>query len=149
MDVLLDTNILTRCAQPAHPHHPLAHAAIAALVTAGHRLCLVPQVLYEYFVVCTRPQQQNGGLGMSNADGVAEVKRLQSLFALLPDPPDLYPVWLRLIQQHAVVGKRAHDTRLVAAMTAAQIPAILTFNASDFRPFPGITVLEPASVTAP
>lgn len=45
MDVLLDTNVLTRCIEPAHPHHPIAHAAIAALVRRGDRLCLVPQVL--------------------------------------------------------------------------------------------------------
>lgn len=55
MDVLPDTNILARCIEPTHPHHQLANDAIAALVNRGDRLCLVPQVLYEYFVVCTRP----------------------------------------------------------------------------------------------
>src|SRR5947208_3189795 len=146
MDVLLDTNILTRCIEPAHPHHQLANDAVAALIRRGDRLCLVPQVLYEYFVVCTRPQQENGGLGMSNAEGVAEIKRVQSLFELLLDPPNLYSVWLQLIEQHAVMGKRAHDARIVAALAAGQIPAILTFNDRDFRRYQGFTVLDPAQL---
>jgi len=41
MDVLLDTNILARCIEPAHPHHKLANDAIAGLVHRGDRLCLV------------------------------------------------------------------------------------------------------------
>ena len=148
MDVLLDTNILARCIEPAHPHHKLANDAIAALVQRGDRLCLVSQIMYEYFVVCTRPQQANGGLGMSNPDGVAEIKRVQNLFELLPDPPNLFPVWLQLIEQHAVIGKHAHDARIVGALSAGRVPAILTFNARDFRRYPGITVLEPAQVVA-
>jgi hypothetical protein len=103
---MLDTNVLARCIEPAHPHHPIAHGAIAALVRRGDRLCLVAQVLYEYFVVCTRPQHAYGGLGMSNADGVAELKRVLTLFALLPEPPNLYLAWLDLIERHAVMGKR-------------------------------------------
>ena len=112
----------------------------------GDRLCLLPQILYEYFVVCTRPQRENGGLGMSNAQAVAEIKRVQSLFELLPDPPDLYPAWLQLIEQHDVMGKRAHDARLAAALIAGQIPAIVTFNSRDFRRYAGIKVLEPAQL---
>jgi predicted nucleic acid-binding protein len=144
MDVLLDTNILARCIEPTHPHHQLANDAIAVLVRRGDRLCVVSQILYEYFVVCTRPQQENGGLGLSNREAIAEVKRVQSLFQLLPDSPGLYHVWLELIEKHAVMGKRAHDARIAAALMAGQIPAILTFNARDFRRYPGITVLEPA-----
>jgi predicted nucleic acid-binding protein len=148
MDVLLDTNILARCIEPGHPHHQLANDAIAVLVKRGDRLCLVSQILYEYFVVCTRPQQENGGLGMSNMEGVAEIKRVEALFALLPDSPKLYSVWLQLIEQHAVMGKRAHDARIAAALIDGQIPAILTFNARDFRRYSGITVLEPTEVVA-
>ncbi|HZL37924.1 MAG TPA: hypothetical protein VFC78_21585 [Tepidisphaeraceae bacterium] len=148
MDVLLDTNILARCVEPAHPSHQIANDAIGTLVKRGDRLCLVSQILYEYFVVCTRPQKANGGLGMSNAEGVGEIKRVVALFSLLPDPPNLYSVWLRLIEQHAVMGKQAHDARIVAALVAGRVPAILTFNARDFRRYPEIMVREPAQVTA-
>lgn len=92
MDVLLDTNILARTVEPAHPHHTSANAAVMALATRGERLVVVPQVLYEYFVVCTRPQAQNGGLGMSNSQAVAELDKVRSLFDLLPDSGAIYPI---------------------------------------------------------
>jgi predicted nucleic acid-binding protein len=148
MDVLLDTNILARAIEPAHPHHRPAHDAIAAIATRGDRLCLLPQVLYEYFVVCTRPQQEAGGMGMSNPDALAELRRVQALFHLLPDPPALYTTWLDLIERHAVMGKRAHDARLAAALIASSVPAILTFNSRDFRRYTGIVVLDPLQMTA-
>jgi hypothetical protein len=55
MDLLLDTNLLTRCIEPGHPLHGTATAAIKELSARNDRLCIVPQVLYEQFVVCTRP----------------------------------------------------------------------------------------------
>ena len=61
--VLLDTNILTRYAQPAPPHHAAAAGETAALRLRGESLVVVPQVLYEFWAVCTRPLAQNG-LGM-------------------------------------------------------------------------------------
>jgi hypothetical protein len=54
MNVLLDTNILTRLAQHAHPMHAAARDAVAALQRAGETLRLVPQNLYEFWVVATR-----------------------------------------------------------------------------------------------
>lgn len=74
MNTLLDTNILTRSVQPNHPMHQLAVDAVAALRQQGDQLYLVPQTLYEFWVVCTRPITQNG-LGLSAADTQAEVAR--------------------------------------------------------------------------
>ena len=149
MDVLLDTNVLARCIEPAHPHHRVASQAVAALVGRGDRLCVVPQILYEYFVVCTRPQHARGGLGMSSAEGVAELERVQTLFALLPEPPHLYSTWLELIKRHGVAGKPAHDARIAAALIAAGIPTLLSFNAQDFARYPDLTVIDPAQLTSP
>src|SRR5262249_46175376 len=64
MNVLLDTNILGRMAEPGPVQHQLAVDAVAALVCRGDSPCLVPQVLYEFWVVATRPAAANG-LGMT------------------------------------------------------------------------------------
>jgi predicted nucleic acid-binding protein len=48
-----------------------------------------------------------------------------------------------------VLGKNAHDTRLVAAMLVHGVTHLLTFNVTDFSRFPGLTVLDPATVTLP
>ena len=55
MRVLLDTNVLCRLAQKGHPLHSAAEDAVLKVREDGHEPCLVPQVLYEYWVVATRP----------------------------------------------------------------------------------------------
>ena len=48
--------------------------------------------------------------------------------------------------KHSVLGKQAHDTRLVALMEAHGLTHLLTFNAGDFARFPGVTCVEPADI---
>jgi predicted nucleic acid-binding protein len=64
----------------------------------------------------------------------------------LPDTPALFPEWERLVVQHSVSGKNTHDARIVAAMNIHGVTQILTFNDGDFKRYPGITSLTPASV---
>jgi predicted nucleic acid-binding protein len=66
--VLLDTNILLRLAAASHPTHADAVAAVHRIRQRGDQAVIVPQVLYEYWVVATRPTTQNGfGLTPSDA----------------------------------------------------------------------------------
>jgi predicted nucleic acid-binding protein len=126
----------------------LAQAAVLSLHQGGQTLHTVAQNVYEFWVVATRPVAANG-LGLSTAAALAEVTRLTALFPLFPDTPAVYPEWLRLVSTHQVSGKNAHDARLVAAMAVHGISHLLTFNIADFARFPGITVLDPASLAAP
>jgi predicted nucleic acid-binding protein len=81
--------------------------------------------------------------------GVAsELARLKSMFLLLPETPAIYPVWEALVIQHQVSGKPAHDARLVAAMQAHNLTAILTFDKTGFSRYPGIKVVHPEQVKA-
>jgi predicted nucleic acid-binding protein len=147
MSVLVDTNLLTRSLQPTSPHFPAASTAIQALTARGERLCVVPQVLYEFWVVCTRPVGLNG-LGITTAQAAAEQARLLSIFDLLPDRPAVFPEWQRLVVSHDVKGRNAHDARLVAAMLVHGVDRLLTFNGTDFARFPGLTVLAPGDFLA-
>jgi predicted nucleic acid-binding protein len=104
--------------------------------------------LYEFWVVATRPVAGNG-LGLSAAEASAELARLRALFPLLLDTPAIFAEWERLVNVHQVLGKNAHDARLVAAMVVHGLTHILTFNTADFSRFPGITVIDPATVTPP
>ena len=45
---------------------------------------------------------------------------------------DVYAEWERLAIEHEVIGKKAHDARIVAAMNVYGITSILTFNVDDF-----------------
>ena len=81
MSTLLDTNILTRLVQTALPLHTVTVDALAELRRRGEVLCIVPQNLYEFWVVGTRPTAQNG-LGLSPAQAQTELVRLKGLFSL-------------------------------------------------------------------
>lgn len=145
MRVLVDCHILTRSAQPGHPMHIEALDAVRTLKQSGEELCAVPQNLYEFWVVATRPMDVNG-LGMSTTQAQAELTRIKSFFRVLPDIPAIYPEWEKLVVQHAVSGKNAHDARIVAAMNVHGITHLLTFNAADFKRFHGLSVISPAAV---
>ena len=143
--MLIDTSTLLRTLQIRHPQYETAARALELLPGSGRYLHIVPQNLVELWVVATRPVEQNG-LGMTPSVVAAELARLKGMFELLPETPAIYPVWESLVIQHRVYGKPAHDARLVAAMQAHGITAILTFDRSGFSRYPGIEVVHPADV---
>src|SRR6266705_4736566 len=111
MPTLVDTNLLLRSTEPAHPMYAPAMNAIAILRTRGERLCVVPQNLIEFWSVCTRPVERNG-LGMTAAEAQVELARLEALYIVLPDTPAIYQEWRQLVVTHAITGVNVHDARL-------------------------------------
>jgi predicted nucleic acid-binding protein len=147
MRVLIDTNMLIRLLNPADAQHAVARQATNRLLLGGDELVLVSQTLYEFWVVATRPANQNG-YGLSAAAATAELVSLHQQFTILDDTPQVRPEWERLVTTYGVVGKTGHDARFVAAMLVHGLTHILTFNVRHFARFPGITILEPAAVAA-
>jgi predicted nucleic acid-binding protein len=145
--VLVDTSVLTRTLQPHHSLYALTDRAVERLLAQSRELHIVPQNLIELWVVATRPLEQNG-LGMMPHAAVGELARIKNMFEFLPETPAIYPIWESLVVQHKVSGKLAHDARLVAAMQAHGLTAILTFDKSGFSRYSGIEVVHPADVTA-
>ena len=145
MLILVDANILLYGADPASPFYPDSVRATNALRLRGDTPCIVPQSLYEFWVVATRPTAYRG-LGLTPAQAQAELISIQRLFPFLADTPAIYPEWERLIVQHAVSGKNGHDTRYVAAMNVHGITHLLTDNKGDFKRFTNITALATADV---
>jgi predicted nucleic acid-binding protein len=143
MAILADTNILLRSLYPDHSHYSAAQNALAALRSRGEVLCVAPQNLIEFWAVATRSRADNG-LGMTTAKAASEITSLRRLFRLLPATQAVLDTWQRMVIELGVSGKSAHDTHLAALMRVYAITDILTFNGSDFRRFPGITVLDPS-----
>jgi predicted nucleic acid-binding protein len=142
MDVLTDTNILVRGVHRKAAKHREVLRALPILRSRGDRVCVVPQNLYEFWAVATRPLDSNGlGLTPFQADRITS--RIEELCAVLRDPRELYDEWRRLIVAHAISGKKAHDARLAAAMNLHGIKHILTLNPGDFGRYPGISIIEP------
>lgn len=145
---LLDSNILLRSLDKAHPHHGIVRRAIPALMAEGALLHPAAQSLVEFWAVATRPTAVNG-LGLTPALAQVEIANFKAAFTRLEDAPGIYPEWERLVTTYAVIGKQAHDARLVAAMHVFGLTHLLTFNVSDFRRYQtaeDIIVVDPAQV---
>ncbi len=145
MRILVDTNVLTRTADVAHPHHPVALAAMKIISARDDVPCIVPQNLYEFWVVCTRPVSENG-LGMNTNIVRERIRDLKQALHFLDDVPGIVTVWEELAASYQVQGKSAHDARLIAAMTVHGLTDVLTFNHQHFRRYQGITVRAPESI---
>jgi hypothetical protein len=74
------------------------------------------------------------------------VARLKGIFFLLPDTPAIYVAWESLVVQYQVIGKPAHDARLVAAIQVHGLTGILTFDKTGFSRYAGIEVVHPSDV---
>jgi predicted nucleic acid-binding protein len=145
MRFLLDTNLLLRLGDTAHPMHANSRLAVKWLHSYAHQCVIVPQNLYEYWVVATRPCENNG-LGMSTVDADAAVSRWLTIFRLLLDERGIFPNWQHLVSTNDVKGKNAHDARLVAAMQRHRVANLLTFNKADFSRFGDIAVFTPTEI---
>jgi predicted nucleic acid-binding protein len=146
--ILLDTNLLIRISRSSEPQAGVARAAIQTLFGRGERLIIVPQNLYEFWAVATRPPGPppagSNGLGMPPAQAAQWLRFFQRRFTLLHDRQELSGLWQALVETHSVTGYRCHDVRLVAAMQSYGITRLLTFNATHFRGMP-IALVDPFS----
>jgi hypothetical protein len=118
--ILLDTNLLIRMTRSLDPQCGVARNAIQTLRARRERLIVVPQNLYEFWAVATRPvgapPAGGNGLGMSTGQAGQWLRFFLRRFTFLPDHNQLSNLWLALVESHGVTGFRAHDVRLVAAM---------------------------------
>ncbi len=147
--ILLDTNLLLRITNSADPLCALSRTVIHKLLSKRERLIIVPQNLYEFWVVATRragsPPAGQNGLGMLPEQASQWLSFFQRRFTLLPDREELCARWHDLVRTREIKGFRAHDARLVAAMGSYGITRLLTLNANDFTGFT-VTVVDPSSV---
>ena len=143
MDILADTNILVRRINRYDKQHRETRAALKSAAENGHRICIVPQNVIECWNVCTRPVERNG-LGLSAAHAERITARIEDLFPLLPERPEIFSEWKRLVARYAVMGLKVYDARLVASAVVHGIEALLTFNAGDFRRYMEVKVLHPS-----
>ena len=142
MKILIDTNVLVRSVERAHPLLRVARDALRHLYEQNHELYVATQNISEFWNVCTRPAKLNG-LGNSIEATSRLTSRLESFFTILPESMETFRQWRGLIVAHGVKGAKVHDARLAATILAYKLDAILTFNADDFARYP-ITTLDPA-----
>jgi predicted nucleic acid-binding protein len=147
MAILVDTNILLRLRDPADPRYAACLAVLDSVQATRHGLSICAQVMIEYWVAATRPTAQNG-FGLTPDEARSDLVRLRGFLPCLPEAPDVADRWLRLVTQHSVSGKPAHDTRLVALMEAHGVRRLLTLNPGDFARYPNVECVRPDQLLA-
>ncbi len=147
MTFLIDTNVLLRFFELSDPSNPEIVAALDSLRKSGVPCHVCAQVLIESWVVATRPLDVNGlGFDLEKADG--HMDEIEILFPCLPEPEDMAARWRTVVQSYSVLGKKAHDARIVAFMMAHGITHLVTLNPSDFARYPEITAITPSEIVA-
>jgi predicted nucleic acid-binding protein len=139
--ILLDTNILLRLADLQSVEYPLVERTLKQVIQVGEIPVIGLQVMVEFWVVATRPVTNNG-LGWKADKAEAVLRLMKSRFPCIDDRADTAIQWFGLVTQHQIIGKRAHDIRLIALMKSHGIQRLLTLNPADFRGL-GIDVVEP------
>jgi predicted nucleic acid-binding protein len=146
MAYLFDTNLFLRLARQNDPQRQLALEALQRLRSRNEVACFTPQVLSEFWNVCTRPASARGGLGLSLTQTERKARLIERYFRLLPDSLATFEEWRRLVVTHSVMGVEVHDAKLVASMNVYLITHLITFNVADFKRYSGITAVSPGDV---
>lgn len=148
MAYLLDTGILLRLFDRSHPDCLTIRAAVRSLKLRQEVLCTSHQNIAEFWNVSTRPTSARGGLGLPVAQLAPRVAFIERLCMLVSSDHRAYLEWRRIVVQLNITGVSVHDARIAAVMMVHNVTNILTLNPQDFQRYPGITAVEPKSVTA-
>ena len=132
--VLLDTNILLAATDEGRAEHGRALIALNEWPAAGTALYTSGQSLREYFCVATRAVRSNG-LGLAQADAVANVKVLRARLRFLDETDKVAERLVELLSGPACEGKQVHDANVVATAIVHGIGTIVTMNHGDFVRF--------------
>ena len=142
MAFVIDTGVLLRAFEESDPHHQTVRQMLKTSRRAGWELITFPQNMAELWVVSTRPTDHNG-YGQSTEATMKRIAFLERLGVVLPEHPESYETWKRLVVENQVQGKPTHDARIVAQMFAHGLSTIITLNPKDFLRYSALTVLTP------
>lgn len=144
-DYLFDTNIFLRLAENNSSERPIILNCIRKIRQQNKTICYTPQILAEFWNVCTRPVSARGGFGLSVEQTERKVNLLQKYFELLPDTSATFTEWRKLVSDYKITGVQVHDTKLVASMNVHKVEYLVTLNEKDLKRF-SINVISPNDV---
>ncbi len=144
-DYLFDTNIFLRLAEKRSPERPAILNAIRKIRAKNQTICFTPQILAEFWNVCTRPATARGGFGLSLSQTERKVNLLQKYFELLPDNFQTFAEWRKIVSDYGISGVQVHDAKLVASMNVHKVEYLVTLNEKDFKRF-GINIVRPEDI---
>ena len=146
MAYLFDTNNFLRLVEKQSAHRQIVLEAIRKIRLNNQIIYYTPQVLAEFWNVCTRPQTARGGFGLSITQTERKVDLIQKHFNLLPDNLTTFNEWRKLVSKYQITGVQVHDAKMAASMITYKIQNLVTFNEKDFKRFSMINVMNPKDI---
>ena len=145
--VFLDTSVLLAATDEGRADHRPARWLWERGGQRGVHPALSGQVVREYLVVATRPEEANG-LGMDLENALQNVTAFLGRAAFYEETEAVGRKLAELVGAHGIQGKRIHDANVVATMLAHGLSKLVTANTSDFELFSEIHVIAPATAGA-
>jgi predicted nucleic acid-binding protein len=140
---LVDTNVLVYTVYPSAAQHAASRALVESAKHPAAGLCVLPQILAEFFAVVTNPKRVAPPKTAEEAlQAIEQFLALPGL-AVLPLPADVVTRWIALVRAKPVRGGEVFDVQAAAAMLGHGIPTVFTYNGNDFKGIPGISAKEP------
>jgi predicted nucleic acid-binding protein len=139
----IDTGFVVVAEIIEHPNHHAARAKLAALIGAGDRFALAPQVLAEFIHIVTDPRRFSAPLSIDSARDIAQkwwTAKEVSHVSTDAIAVDQFFTWHRI---HKLGRKRLLDTLLAATYRSAGINSLLTTNPNDFAILGGFQCITP------
>lgn len=144
-DYLFDTNIFLRLAEKNSSERPIILNAIRKIRANNKTICYTPQILAEFWNVCTRPASARGGFGLSIEQTERKANLIQKYFEILPDTFQTFTEWRKIVSDYKVTGVQVHDAKLAASMNVHKVEYLVTLNDKDFKRF-GLNIIHPKDI---
>ncbi len=139
--VFVDTNVLLRARHKAAPLHVQADQLVTSQREADAELWVSRQVLREYAVQVTRPQQYMEPLTALELE--VELEGILALYHVADETAEVTKQWIALLKQFPTGGKQVHDANIVATMLVNNIRTLLTNNISDMKRYESLITIIP------
>ena len=132
--LFVDTNILLTATTPKRPGHDDALQVLNDWPDRGIPLCTSGQILREYLVAATRPEELNG-LGLTTSEALENVSAMRARMRFLNENRAVFARLRELLDRVECSGKKIHDAHVVATALSHNVGRLLTFNTQDFDRF--------------
>jgi len=141
--VLFDTNLLVYAHVTSSPFHEAARRLRDEAVEGALDACISPQVLCEFFAVCTNPRLFRPPLTVQQAGREVVAYWTASGFRKILPQESTVRRLVGLVEQHRLQGQRIFDAFLVATMLDNNVTTLYTLNTKDFEVYTELRVVNP------
>ncbi len=102
-------------------------------------LAISPQIIREFLVIVTHPLTSEKPF--TSTEAVNCLGEFLETLVVLPENEGVTNKLLQLVSKYNIVGKRIHDTNIVALMLSHGIHHLATANKKDFECFAEIEII--------